>query len=132
MRRRHDQRPIHPGQYLAISKRRSRLKYEHFGDEGRRDTGDPICVLHNHQTAGPPGFNPHQGYGTTAASLGYKIVTENLAYITIDPAYVVYAAWQDALSHSRVTVEYHEHTSWPTAHLTWAAAVILFLYYDRQ
>ena len=46
---------------------------------------------------GSPGFNPHQGYDTTAASLGYKIVSENLAYMTIDPAYVVYAAWQDPL-----------------------------------
>jgi hypothetical protein len=35
-----------------------------------------------------------EGYDTTAASLGYKIVTENLAYMTIDPAYVVNAAWQ--------------------------------------
>ena len=46
---------------------------------------------------GSPGFNPHQGYDTTAASLGYKIVSENLAYMTIDPAYFVYAAWQDPL-----------------------------------
>jgi len=44
-----------------------------------------------------PGFNPHQGYDTTAASLGYQIISENLAYMTSDPAYVVYAAWQDTL-----------------------------------
>ena len=46
---------------------------------------------------GSPGFNPHQGYDTTAASLGYNLISENLAYMTIDPAYVVYAAWQDSL-----------------------------------
>src|SRR5215471_13958010 len=46
---------------------------------------------------GSPGFNPHQGYDTTAASMGYNIISENLAYMTIDPAYVVYAAWQDPL-----------------------------------
>ncbi len=46
---------------------------------------------------GSPGFNPHQGWDTTAASLGYNIISENLAYMTIDPGYVVYAAWQDPL-----------------------------------
>lgn len=51
------------------------------------------------QTANPtaPGFNPHQGYDTTAASLGYDIVSENLAYITGDPAYIVGVVWQDSL-----------------------------------
>ena len=48
-------------------------------------------------TPGAPGFNPHQGWDTTAASLGYNIISENLAYMTIDPAYVVLAAWQDSL-----------------------------------
>ncbi|MBS1859721.1 MAG: hypothetical protein JST11_30395 [Acidobacteria bacterium] len=46
---------------------------------------------------GSPGFNPHQGWDTTAAGLGYPVVSENLAYITTDPAYVVWAAWQDPL-----------------------------------
>ncbi|MCU1232338.1 MAG: Allergen V5/Tpx family protein [Candidatus Solibacter sp.] len=46
---------------------------------------------------GSPGFDPHQGYDTTAASLGYNLVSENLAYMTIDPVYIVYAAWQDSL-----------------------------------
>jgi uncharacterized protein YkwD/chitodextrinase len=46
---------------------------------------------------GSPGFNPHQGYDTTAASLGYDIVSENLAYMTSDPNYIVYAVWQDTL-----------------------------------
>ena len=46
---------------------------------------------------GSPGFNPHQGYDTTAASLGYNIVSENLAYMTTSPGYIVYAAWQDSL-----------------------------------
>jgi uncharacterized protein YkwD len=44
-----------------------------------------------------PGFNPHEGYDTTAASLGYDLVSENLAYITTNPAYIVYAVWQDSL-----------------------------------
>src|SRR5215475_1172039 len=35
---------------------------------------------------GSPGFNPHQGYDTTAASLGYNIISENLAYMTSDPS----------------------------------------------
>ena len=46
---------------------------------------------------GSPGFNPHTGYDTTAASLGYNIVSENLAYISTDPAYIVLAIWQDSL-----------------------------------
>jgi uncharacterized protein YkwD/chitodextrinase len=50
-------------------------------------------------TANPslPGFNPHQGFDTTAASLGYNLVGENLAYISTDPAYIVGAIWQDPL-----------------------------------
>jgi len=44
-----------------------------------------------------PGFNPHQGWDTLAASLGYNIVSENLAYMTSDPNYIVYAVWQDTL-----------------------------------
>jgi uncharacterized protein YkwD/chitodextrinase len=44
-----------------------------------------------------PGFNPHTGYDTTAASLGYRLVSENLAYLTSDPAYIVYSVWQDSL-----------------------------------
>jgi uncharacterized protein YkwD len=46
---------------------------------------------------GSPGFNPHLGYDTTAASLGYNLVSENLAYITSDPIYIVYGLWQDTL-----------------------------------
>jgi uncharacterized protein YkwD len=50
-------------------------------------------------TANPtaPGFNPHQGFDTTAASLGYDLVGENLAYLSTDPAYIVGAIWQDPL-----------------------------------
>lgn len=49
-------------------------------------------------TATPgPGFNPHQGYDTTAAALGYNLVSENLAYVTTDPNYIVYQGWQDSL-----------------------------------
>lgn len=47
--------------------------------------------------AGSPGFNPHQGYDTTAAALGYNLVSENLAYISTDPAYIVNGLWQDSL-----------------------------------
>ena len=46
---------------------------------------------------GTPGFYPHQGWDTTAASLGYNIVSENLAYITTDPVYIVTGVWQDSL-----------------------------------
>src|SRR6266542_6028053 len=48
-------------------------------------------------TPSSPGFNPHEGYDTTAASLGYNLVGENLAYLAIDPAYIVYSVWQDSL-----------------------------------
>jgi uncharacterized protein YkwD len=44
-----------------------------------------------------PGFNPHTGYDTTAASIGYSIISENLAYMTSDPAYIVAVAWDDTL-----------------------------------
>jgi len=44
-----------------------------------------------------PGFDPHQGYDTTAASLGYQIIGENLAFVTPDPNYIVYVVWQDSL-----------------------------------
>ena len=46
---------------------------------------------------GSPGFNPHQGYDTTAASIGYNLVSENLAYISNDPVEIVFAIWQDPL-----------------------------------
>jgi uncharacterized protein YkwD len=46
---------------------------------------------------GTPGFNPHEGYDTTAASLGYNLISENLAYMTSDPAYIVFGVWQDTL-----------------------------------
>ncbi len=46
---------------------------------------------------GMPGFNPHEGYDTTAASLGYNVISENLAYMTSDPAYIVFGVWQDTL-----------------------------------
>lgn len=50
-------------------------------------------------TANPtvPGFNPHEGWDTTAASLGYNAVSENLAFVTSDPAYIVRVVWQDPL-----------------------------------
>ena len=44
-----------------------------------------------------PGFNPHTGYDTTAASLGYNILGEDLAYLNTDPAYIVNVIWQDPL-----------------------------------
>ncbi len=46
---------------------------------------------------GSPGFNPHQGWDTTAASIGYKIIGENLAYASTDPANIVLNLWQDPL-----------------------------------
>lgn len=50
-------------------------------------------------TANPsdPNFDPHQGWDTTAAGLGYNVVSENLAFITSDPAYIVGGVWQDSL-----------------------------------
>lgn len=43
------------------------------------------------------GFNPHQGYDTTVASLGYYLISENLAYEAIDPVEIVFSIWQDPL-----------------------------------
>src|ERR1039457_2375773 len=44
---------------------------------------------------GTPAYDPHLGYDTLAASLGYNIVSENLAWITTNPSYIVYTVWQD-------------------------------------
>jgi uncharacterized protein YkwD len=49
---------------------------------------------------GTPGFNPHEGYDTTAASIGYRIVSENLAFMSIDPTNIVYSIWQGPLHRS--------------------------------
>ena len=46
---------------------------------------------------GSPGFSPHQGYDTTASGLGYDLISENLAYYTTSPSYIVYGIWQDPL-----------------------------------
>jgi uncharacterized protein YkwD/chitodextrinase len=46
---------------------------------------------------GSPGFNPHQGYDTTAASLGYDLWSENLAYGPTDPGWVASIWTQDYL-----------------------------------
>ena len=48
-------------------------------------------------TPNTPGFNPHQGYDTTAASLGYSIISEDLAFVESDPAAIVLNIWQDPL-----------------------------------
>jgi uncharacterized protein YkwD len=45
----------------------------------------------------PSPLNPHQGWDTTAAGIGYQVLQENLAYMTSSPAYVVFAAWNDVL-----------------------------------
>ncbi len=42
-----------------------------------------------------PNWDPHQGYDTTAASIGYEIVSENLAWATTDYSYIVNYVWQD-------------------------------------
>jgi uncharacterized protein YkwD/chitodextrinase len=52
---------------------------------------------------GSSGFNPHQGYDTTAASLGYNIISENLAFVTSDPVNIVYSIWQDSLHLAALT-----------------------------
>ncbi len=44
-----------------------------------------------------PTWNPHQGYDTTAASLGYALISENLAWGSADYSYIVNAVWQDPL-----------------------------------
>ena len=44
-----------------------------------------------------PGFNPHEGYDTTAASVGYNLVSENLAYLSLYPGWIVGSIWQGRL-----------------------------------
>lgn len=44
-----------------------------------------------------PNFNPHDGFELTAASIGYNVWSENLAYISQNPAYIVLVAWNDPL-----------------------------------
>lgn len=44
-----------------------------------------------------PGWDPHTGYDTTAAGLGYDLVSENLAWVASDPSYIVDSVWQDSL-----------------------------------
>ena len=55
---------------------------------------------------GTPGFFPHQGYDTTAASLGYDLISENLAWDEPDPAYIVSLWTLDALH--RGAMLYHD------------------------
>src|SRR5579884_1697131 len=67
---------------------------------GMKDAELRVIAFANYmQTASPgtPGFNPHQGWDTTAASIGYKVAGENLAWMSSDPNYIVNAAWQDTL-----------------------------------
>jgi uncharacterized protein YkwD len=45
----------------------------------------------------PSPLNPHQGWDTTAAGIGYQVVQENLAYMASSPAFIVLAAWNDFL-----------------------------------
>jgi uncharacterized protein YkwD/chitodextrinase len=54
-----------------------------------------IAYMETHDQ-GTPGFNPHEGYDTTAASLGYNIISENLSY-QADPVNIVWGGWQDSL-----------------------------------
>ena len=46
---------------------------------------------------GSAGFNPHEGYEQTAASVGYNLVSENLAYLSMYPGIIVYSIWQDPM-----------------------------------
>lgn len=46
---------------------------------------------------GSPGFFPHEGYDTTASSLGYNLVSENIALYSNDPSAIVNGLWQDNL-----------------------------------
>jgi uncharacterized protein YkwD len=52
---------------------------------------------------GSPGFDPHSGWDTTAASQGYNAVSENLAFSANGPAYVVWALWQGPLHLAAMT-----------------------------
>ncbi|MBY0504752.1 MAG: hypothetical protein K2X03_12635 [Bryobacteraceae bacterium] len=48
-------------------------------------------------TPNTPGFNPHEGWEATAASVGYNIWSENLAYLSLYPGWIVRSIWQDNL-----------------------------------
>ena len=62
-------------------------------DAEMRASQVPAILAANPQ--GTPGYNPHLGWDTTAASVGYNIINENLAWVTTNPAYIVYVVWQD-------------------------------------
>ncbi len=70
---------------------------------GMKDAEMRAVQFANYMTSTPPGspgFDPHQGWDTTAASLGYNIISENLAYMTSGPYYIVYGVWQDTFHRS--------------------------------
>ena len=76
---------------LRVQQRLSPLQMDTLGmKDAEIRAGQFINYMATH-TFGP-GFNPHEGYDTTAASLGYPIISENLAYSISDPASLV-AAW---------------------------------------
>ena len=66
---------------------------------GMKDAEMRAVQFSAYMAAYKPGtpLNPHEGFDTTAASLGYDLVGENLAYVTSDPTYIVNGGWQDPL-----------------------------------
>lgn len=76
---------------LRVQQRLSTLQMDTLGmKDAELRAGQFINYMYTH-TYGP-GFNPHEGYDTTAASLGYPLISENLAYSISDPANLV-ATW---------------------------------------
>jgi uncharacterized protein YkwD/chitodextrinase len=73
------------------------LAMDRLGMKVAETRATQFATYMNTTPPGSPGFNPHQGWDTTAASLGYSIVSENLAYMSSDPAYIVYSIWQGPL-----------------------------------
>src|SRR5579884_24283 len=54
-----------------------------------------ITYMANYQPGTP--FNPHTGWDTTAAGIGYDVVGENLAWVDPDANDIVNNIWQDSL-----------------------------------
>lgn len=82
---------------LRVQQGRSTLRMDTLGmKDAEIRAGQFITYMNTHNVG--VGFNPHEGYDTTAASLGYPIISENLAYSISDPASLV-ATWSSDSLH---------------------------------
>ncbi len=82
---------------FRVNNGRPALNISTLGMKDAEVRANQVGIYFRTNGPGTPGYDPHQGYDTTAAALGYSLVSENLAWITTDPVYIVGAVWQDPL-----------------------------------